>query len=821
MTVKSHKSHCWLSTLAILALLLGMLPAASHAAPAAGSMPVAQAAPPLHALAGQEVPDNQGREFWLAFPGNYDFTSILTLFITGQTATTGTVTIPGTGFTQDFSVTPGDITSVVVPTDIQIITSDTVETKGIHVLAQAEVTVYGLNRVQYTTDAYLGLPVDVLGTEYLALNYTSNGSTPEQFTIVASEDGATVTITPTVTVGGRTAGVPYTVALDEGQTYQLQLADTTQDLSGSVITSDKPIAVYGGVNCANIPLGYMACDHIVEQLPPVASWGKAFVTVPLATRTKGDTFRFLAARDGTTITFEGADVGTPTVTLNRGEWHERLIASTAYIVSSEPILIAQYSNGTTFDGVTSDPFMMLIPPYEQFGANYTVSTPAEGFITNYINVVAPAAAVGSVILDGAAIPAGDFSAIGSSGFYGAQAPVALGTHNLSGPLPFGVFSYGFDEADSYGYPGGMGMAAVANVATLTITLPAGGQAAVGDEYCLTALTADAEGDPVNGVRVDFAVTGVNPTTGFTTTNQAGEAPFCYTGMTAGEDTVVGAVGTVSDTATIMWSESAPSALALGKTAEEYRNTPPLLENDQILYTIRVTNTTTGALTNLVVTDTLPTGVTYFGIPKGSPRPDQTGNPVVWTLDSLAAGQTQTFKVIVKVDGSANPIGVNQVQATCAEETTVAAASAQVPGDGVHEPGLVVTGTVGGGGGTMAQVTRAPASALDVGDLLTYTVMVTNSNDSLTLHNLAVTVTLPSGVEWVRMTPAGSTALLPVLVWHQATLGPGMGWRATIVVSQTSESVGTMHIAAASDEQSPVEVTIGGAEYRVYLPLVLR
>jgi hypothetical protein len=37
-----------------------------------------------------------------------------------------------------------------------------------------------------------------------------------------------------------------------------------------------------------------ACDHLVEQLPPVNQWGRQFVTMPLATRSGGDTFRILA-----------------------------------------------------------------------------------------------------------------------------------------------------------------------------------------------------------------------------------------------------------------------------------------------------------------------------------------------------------------------------------------------------------------------------------------------------------------------------------------------------------------------------------------------
>ncbi len=262
-----------------------------------------------------------------------------------------------------------------------------------------------------------------------------------------------------------------------------------------------------------------------------------------------------------------------------------------------------------------------------------------------------------------------------------------------------------------------------------------------------------------------------------------------------------------------------TALKISKTAVE-QSASPLLLNDRILYTIRVTNTTTGTLTNLVVTDTLPAGVTFFEVPKGPSRPfTRDGQQVVWTRASLAAGASLTLQVIGKVDGSANPIGENRVTATCAEEAVPAAAGAQVPGDGVHEPGLVISGTVGGGG--MARQGRAPAAVVGVGDLFTYTLTATNSNPALTLHNLVVTVTLPSGAELVNATPPASL-LLPSLRWTQPTLVPGASWQAQIVVRQTGAALGAMQMEAASDEQSPITITIappGG--YRVYLPLVLR
>jgi hypothetical protein len=481
-------------------------------------------------------------------------TPALSLFIAGDVATTGTVTIPGLSFTQAFTVTPGTVTTVTLPSTAQVVTADGVENRGIHVTANAEVSVYGLNRVSATTDAFLGLPTDILGTDYIVLGYSNtqvHSSAGTQLGIVATQDGTVVTITPSRTTGARLVGVPYNVTLNQGQAYQLR--NTTfgfaTDLSGTFVTSDKPIAVFGGNQCTNIPNGnFVACDHVVEEIPPTSTWGKSFVTMPLATRTGGDTFRILASEPATIVQVNGV----PVATLNRGQLHERIISGPATISADKPVLVSQYSNSSSFDGVTSDPFMMLIPPFEQFLGSYTVTTPATGF-TNYINVVAPTSSIGSVLLDGVAIPAAAFTPIPGSSFSGAQRQVAQGSHRLTGSLPFGAFMYGYASFDSYGYPGGLALGEVASVTNVVLS-PASATNPINTQHCVNAAVTDQNGAPLSGIRVDFGVTGVNPTTGFGFTGTNGIAQFCYTGTVAGTDSIVGNVGTVvSNTATKTWT----------------------------------------------------------------------------------------------------------------------------------------------------------------------------------------------------------------------------------------------------------------------------
>src|SRR5688572_557928 len=246
--------------------------------------------------AANAAPDSKGTDHWLMFNANFS-PATLSLFLTSDVNTTGTVAMPGLGFSASFTVTAGTVTTVALPVGAEVTTSDAVETKGVHVTSAAEVTVYGLNQLTASTDAFLGLPTDVLGTEHLVLAYRNGGPVPgTQFGVVAPSDGTTVTITPSVSTGVRAAGVPYTVALNAGQTYQLRNAAAgTADLSGTVISSSKPVAVFGGHQCANIPPTAVACDHVVEQIPKTDAWGESFVTVPLATRTGGDTFRVLAS----------------------------------------------------------------------------------------------------------------------------------------------------------------------------------------------------------------------------------------------------------------------------------------------------------------------------------------------------------------------------------------------------------------------------------------------------------------------------------------------------------------------------------------------
>jgi hypothetical protein len=407
------------------------------------------------AMAPAAIPvasDSAGTEFFVAFqPNTAGGVSNLSLFITSQQDTQGVVEVPGLNFSQTFSVLANKVTTVNLPNSAQTLGSNSIKNLGVRVTSQNEVTVYGLNQMKYTTDAFLALPIDILGLEHIAMSYQAPAANvPSQVAVVGVYDNTQVTITPSAAAVGRSAGVPFTITLNRLDTFQLT-GSGSADLTGSIITASAPVAVMSGVECVNVPTGYPWCDHIVEMMPPIATWGKSFLTVPLATRLKGDVFRILASQDNTTVTINGVLAAT----LNRGKFLEKVLTARSQIEAGAPVLVAQYSPGQSFDNVVSDPFMMLIPPTEQFLNQYTFSTPAAGFTANFVNIVAPSTAISSLYLDGAPINASLFSSIGSSGFSGAQVPIGLGSHTIVGNAAFGIYVYGFGNYDSYGYPGGM------------------------------------------------------------------------------------------------------------------------------------------------------------------------------------------------------------------------------------------------------------------------------------------------------------------------------------------------------------------------------
>ena len=433
--------------------------------------------------------------------------------------------VTATGINNMYTATYGSITKVELSADSFHVVSNTERDKGILVQAESgkTISVYGVNDEFRSTDAFTGLSCDgmKIGTdavpytryEYLILSGDFVGDessiqTSSELLIIPCEDSTRIDIYPSQIITydfgqGTISTVPGASSRWTGNAGETYLIAHLEDLSGTIIRSDKPVVVYTGHQCAEVPAEETACDHLVEQVPPHTTWGYTHFLSPLAARESGDIYRIGTVNDNTQVTVTCVDEGSDTTetlissrTLNRAHdqnWlefatHESpnvdpcpaFIRKYCCVESTKPVLVVQYSQGYSTDdqctqtrqGVVSeagDPFMIVVPPVIQYLNNYTFSTiTAESgpFPSTYINIAVHESFFqpDMIIMDGGPVETDRtkwnpfYCSGGEICGYGISIEVAVGNHTIYHGMEdaaLGVSLYGFQQQNSFGFPAGM------------------------------------------------------------------------------------------------------------------------------------------------------------------------------------------------------------------------------------------------------------------------------------------------------------------------------------------------------------------------------
>lgn len=423
------------------------------------------------------IKSTEGREFWFGFmesrhhqAGHYLELTLTSTFTCHFSLYLGKSTIPFLSGTLQPN-TP----YFYRPTwqSVEPIGSETVEEKGLHLVSDQPMNVFAMNWSPSSADAAVIFPVDALGNEYYAMCYEPHvqekpDGSPDigknsEFVVVASEDNTKVTITPTkVTDKLRPANVPFSITLNKGELYQVQSMNHANlagqgDLTGTHVVSDKPVAFYSGSWSTTIPASSTsAYDHLYEQIPPVRSWGRKFVTVPLKGRAV-DVFRIIASEDKTKVRIGS---NSPIV-LDKGVFYEFTLNQDqpSLIESDHPILLAQYMVSNSVDkpaGVSNwdgDPLMLIISPVDQTREAVTFVAYDSPNVKSkfFVNVVTRVESMAYILLDGQPV---NFQVLPNSEYAYAQMPITKGNHNLNSILPgqgFIAYVYGYGGVESYGY----------------------------------------------------------------------------------------------------------------------------------------------------------------------------------------------------------------------------------------------------------------------------------------------------------------------------------------------------------------------------------
>jgi hypothetical protein len=323
------------------------------------------------------------------------------------------------------------------------------------------------------------LPLHVLGSHYLVLAYPQQTTPAIDATAGSSAGAARVLIVGTrgntsltfkasphgaAIVGPEptaiAAGETKRITLGEGDVFQASSAGDADDLTGSEITADLPVAVFSGnVSTAYgvvAPAGINSPDMTHEQLPPIARWSLKYVAAALPPQadtcdtllgTKGaSVWRMVAANPATEVTFAAARgvAGLPSsaITMDAGDVRELIVAGGDFSVQATgPLLLAQ--------GMDCEPTLALAVSADKWHSDLSFAV-----LPNFDQLIAVVRPRGSpVMLDDEPIDGALFvSAGGNYEVARVQLPVCpprdmVCVHRLSGQ--FGMTLRGMDVLAGY------------------------------------------------------------------------------------------------------------------------------------------------------------------------------------------------------------------------------------------------------------------------------------------------------------------------------------------------------------------------------------
>ncbi len=334
----------------------------------------------------------------------------------------------------------------------------------------------------FTNDASLLLPTQAGGTEYYVMSWPMRKDDFETLrgfaTVIATQPGTTeVLVTPRSDVVAAEDGSVEAISVNETVSFMLEQGDVLNietegeqgaDLSGTRIQSDQLVTVFGGHECANVPLGINACDHLEQQLVPVDAWGKRYIADGFMPRSPDqfDIYRVMAGSTDVLVETNPPVPGYEKFLLQPGGFVTFSSKGHFEIKANGRIQVGHFMIGSSYPGHvqtckntgSGDPAFTMSVPTQQFLKEYTVLTPP-GYAFNYINVMAPAGA--DVLVDGQPLPPTSplkqvAPATDGLEAYGvAQHPVEVGVHTITAKKKIGLTAYGYDCDVSYAYPGGM------------------------------------------------------------------------------------------------------------------------------------------------------------------------------------------------------------------------------------------------------------------------------------------------------------------------------------------------------------------------------
>ena len=422
-----------------------------------------------------------GKKFIIGFPHNFIArvsTVTLQLVLVSFNAEKIEVTISSklSTFAHRVILPAWGYVRVDVPTELELIGNER-SYKTVVIESDNMISVHAIHLEPHTSDGYLAIPVENLGTQYVISTYQNQRSVYSTlFALFGTVNNTTITVqlTAEVTVDHVTysRGDTLTLLLNRFEAIQVVSSPLdSDDLTGSIVNSNHPISVISGHQCAFSPGS--ACDTLMEQSIPVNSWGmKHFYSNP-PNELDFSRFRLVAYFNNTIVT-----VNAKQIILKSGETWEDDLYGNGIITTNHPSLLIQIL--FRVNGNIVDPSLIQVPSENQFTPNLAFTTPthsaqnSDGFM-NYINIIIKADQRNLIRLNEKQIVNNDHDSLPSLLIEDSiddsdylllivQLPRKEDLYRItqvSSPMspmsPMSAIVYGYETHESYGYAAGLSL----------------------------------------------------------------------------------------------------------------------------------------------------------------------------------------------------------------------------------------------------------------------------------------------------------------------------------------------------------------------------
>ena len=331
---------------------------------------------------------------------------------------------------------------------------------GILIDADGDISVYGVNTETHSSDSFLALPVAMLGNNYYAISW-SPAARASQFLVIATANDTDISIlfsqnTKTVQLVGSTYTGGDTLKISLGEFAGLQIQDADGDLSGTRITSDKPVAVFSGNWKSDVNKDGTQ-DHLVEMLLPTELWQAQYIFIPTPDRVLGDFVRFIASEDNTRISIDG--VSQQQVLQNAGDVSAPVTMpnNTAIINANHPIQATKFIQ-TKIYGEIADPSMVDLISPNSFSNVYrfSVFNASTGPFTHTASALVITSKKDGLRLDGQPLTPKITQTVGTYILY--MFYINSGSHvveHIDSNVRFGLSLYGYAHIETYAMLAGL------------------------------------------------------------------------------------------------------------------------------------------------------------------------------------------------------------------------------------------------------------------------------------------------------------------------------------------------------------------------------